>query len=422
LTRVALETLGCKLNQAESELLARQFTGAGYSLVSPQDTADIYILNTCTVTHIADSKSRHLLRMAHRRNPGALIVAIGCYPQRASDELANIEGVNLVIGNNEKLRLVELLQESGGSGSTFNTEEEAVDSSIFRTRSSIKVQDGCNKYCSYCIVPFVRGREKSLPPKQILNEIKKRVIQGYNEIVLTGTEIGSYYYTRSNLKGLLKKILNNTDISRIRLSSLQPQQISEELISLWKDRRLCPQFHLALQSGSDSVLKRMKRHYSTGDYFKAVSLIRNLLPDAAITTDIIVGFPGETDEEFMESYNFCRQIGFSRIHVFSYSQRSGTEAARFSNQLKAPVKKQRSQKMLVLAEESARNFSRQFFNKTMTVLWEQQSRGIWSGYTENYIKVYTKSNIDLTNKILPVKLVEIYKDGVWGEVEYIRLS
>ena len=422
MTRVALETLGCKLNQAESELLARQFTGAGYSLVSPQDTADIYILNTCTVTHIADSKSRHLLRMAHRRNPGALIVAIGCYPQRASDELANIEGVNLVIGNNEKLRLVELLQESGGSGSTFNTEEEAVDSSIFRTRSSIKVQDGCNKYCSYCIVPFVRGREKSLPPKQILNEIKQRVIQGYNEIVLTGTEIGSYYYTRSNLKGLLKKILNNTDISRIRLSSLQPQQISEELISLWKDRRLCPQFHLALQSGSDSVLKRMKRHYSTGDYFKAVSLIRNLLPDAAITTDIIVGFPGETDEEFMESYNFCRQIGFSRIHVFSYSQRSGTEAARFSNQLKAPVKKQRSQKMLVLAEESARNFSRQFFNKTMTVLWEQQSRGIWSGYTENYIKVYIKSDDDLTNEILPVKLVEIYKDGVWGEVEYIRLS
>ncbi len=415
--RVAIDTLGCKLNQAETESLARQCIAAGHRLVSSHDEYDIYILNTCTVTHIADSKSRHLLRLANRRNPGALIVAVGCYPQRAADELAQIEGVNFVIGNDEKHHLVEILQESDRLSNIVHAQEEVVDNSIFRTRTLIKVQDGCNKHCSYCIVPFVRGIEKSLPPEQVVAEIKQRVVQGYKETVLTGTEIGSYNYNETNLKGLLENILNNTNISRIRLSSLQPQQISEELFSLWKERRLCPQFHLALQSGSDSVLKRMKRRYGTGDYYNAVSFIRSQVPDAAITTDIIVGFPGETDEEFMESYEFCWQIGFSRIHVFSYSQRSGTEAALYPSQIKAPMKKQRSQKMLALAEESTHNFSRQFLNKTMTVLWEQQSRGIWSGYTDNYIKVYAKSNIDLTNKIMPVKLVEIYKDGVWGVME-----
>ncbi len=415
--KVALDTLGCKLNQAETESLARQFAESGYSLVSPHNEYDIYILNTCTVTHIADSKSRHLLRMANRRNPDALIIATGCYAQRVPDELAQIEGVNFVIGNDEKHHLVEILQESDRLSNIVHAQEETEDNSIFRTRSSIKVQDGCNKYCSYCIVPFVRGIEKSLPSEQVLDEIKKRVTQGYKEIVLTGTEIGSYNYNKTNLKNLLEKILNNTDINRIRLSSLQPQQIAEELVSLWGNRKLCPQFHLALQSGSDSVLKRMKRCYSTNDYYRAVSLIRSLVPDAAITTDIIVGFPGETDEEFMETYEFCRQIRLSRIHIFSYSQRSGTEAALFPNQIKAPVKKQRSQKMLALAEESAHNFCRQFLNKTMTVLWEQQSRGIWSGYTENYIKVYTKSNNDLTNEILPVRLVELYRDGVWGEID-----
>ncbi len=405
--KVVLDTLGCKLNQAETEVLARQFAEAGYRLVSLVDEADVYILNTCTVTHIADSKSRHLLRLAHRRNPDALVVAIGCYAQREPRELAQIEGVSLVVGNDEKPHLLRLIQESGYLSNPTPIQRSSTTNykPAFRTRAFIKVQDGCNSFCSYCIVPLVRGREQSLPVDQIVTEVRHRVANGYQEVVLTGTEISSYNYDSVSLKGLLEHILTETDVTRLRLSSLQPQEISPELIGLWRDSRLCPHFHLSLQSGSDGVLGRMKRRYRASDYQKAVSLIRTLVPNAAITTDIIVGFPGETEEEFEESYNFCRQLGFARIHVFSYSRRSGTEAAQLPHQISAQVKKERSQKMLALAKESAQNFRQQFLGKVMPVLWEKQSDGVWAGLTDNYIRVYTKSNEDLTNKLLPVKLV-----------------
>ncbi len=418
-TKVALDSLGCKLNQAETELLAKQFTEAGYRLVSPADEADVYILNTCTVTHVADSKSRHWLRKAHRRNPDALLVATGCYAQQAPKELAQIEGVCLVIGNDQKPYLLQLLEESGCIGSPAPVHRYSATShdNGFRTRAFIKVQDGCNSYCSYCIVPLVRGREKSLPTSQIVAEVKHRVAQGYKEVVLTGTKIGSYKHDGVNLKGLLEHILTETDVTRLRLSSLQPQEISPELIGLWHDQRLCPHFHLPLQSGSDAVLSRMKRHYSISDYQGAVSLIRALVPEAAITTDIIVGFPGESDEEFEQSYNFCRQMEFARIHVFPYSTRQGTEAAGMSNHIIDKVKTQRNQNLRALAKESTPNFSQRFLGRTMLVLWEKQSGdGIWSGLTHNYIKIYTKSDRDLTNKLLPVKLVEVREDGVWGEV------
>jgi len=415
-TKVALDTLGCKLNQAETELLVRQLAAVGYQLVSPADEADIYILNTCTVTHIADSKSRHQLRLAHRRNPDALVIATGCYAQRAPRELAQIEGVSLVLGNNEKLYLPLLLKESGCRGSPVSVQEGSTINhhAGFRTRALVKVQDGCNSFCSYCIVPLVRGREKSLPVDQVVDEVRHRVAQGYKEVVLTGVKIGSYNYDGVNLKRLLEHILNETDVDRLRLSSLQPWEISTELIELWRDQRLCPHFHLSLQSGSNEVLSRMKRHYSISDYEQSVSLIRNLVPEAAITTDIMVGFPGETDQEFEQSYDFCRRMEFARIHVFSYSLRQGTQAAQLPHQVSDKVKKERSQKMLALAKESAQNFSRHFLGRTMMVLFEQQSNGIWSGHTANYIKVYTKNTADLTNKLLPVKLEEIWKDGVWG--------
>jgi len=417
--KVALDTLGCKLNQAETELLARQFAEAGYRLVSAPDMVDVYILNTCTVTHIADSKSRHLLRLAHRRNPDTLVIATGCYAQRAPQELTQIKGVSLVVGNNEKQHLLKLLQESGRLNYPISVQEElaANQNPAFRTRAFIKVQDGCNSYCTYCIVPLVRGKEKSLPADQIVSEVRQRVAQGYKEVVLTGTEIGTYNYDGINLKGLLENILSKTNISRLRLSSLQPQEISSELIELWRDRRLCPHFHLSLQSGSDGVLRRMKRRYGTGYYREAVSLIRALVPDAAITTDIITGFPGETGGEFAESYNFCQQMCFARIHVFTYSPRQGTEAARMPDKVGPQVKKERSQKMLALARESAYDFRNQFLGRIMPVLWEKKSNGVWSGLTDNYIKVYTRSNEDLTNKVLPIKLVEIYGDGVRGEVK-----
>jgi threonylcarbamoyladenosine tRNA methylthiotransferase MtaB len=414
-TKVALDSLGCKLNQAETELFARQLAEAGYTLVSSAGEADIYILNTCTVTRIADRKSRHLLRLAHRQNPGARLVAIGCYAERSPQELAQIDGLDLVLGNEEKPHLLRWLQESGffrpplsiPAGCHYNGG---------RTRAFIKVQDGCHSFCTYCIVPLVRKKEESVPVDGIIAEIRRRVTEDAQEVVLTGTKIGSYHDNGVNLGGLLKSILAETDITRLRLSSLQPQEISPELLGLWRDSRLCPHFHLSLQSGSDTVLGQMKRHYTTADYQRVVSLIRGMVPEAAITTDVIVGFPGETEAEFQQSYNFCRQVAFARIHVFPYSPRQETEAARMPHQVADKIKRQRSHKMLALAEESVCNFRQRFLGKTMPVLWEKQSSGIWSGLTANYIKVYAESSDDLTNKLQPVKLVEIRGDGVRGTI------
>lgn len=409
--KVAVDFVGCKLNQAEIEHLARQLAGAGYTVVSPEERADIYILNTCTVTHIADGKCRRRLRTFRRANPDAGIIATGCYAQRAPEELARIEGVSLVAGNEEKPNLVPVLTESG----LINPREgKERDNAVFRTRALIKVQDGCTNFCAYCIVPFVRVGEMSLPADSILTEVKKREAEGYQEVILTGTEIGSYHHNGIDLKGLIELILAETEIPRIRLSSLQPPAISLKLVTLWRNGRLCRHLHLPLQSGSDSVLKRMNRRYTTAEYQQAVSLIRESVPDAAITTDVIVGFPGETGEEFEESYQFCRQVKFARSHIFPYSPRQGTQAASMPDQISPKIKKQRSEQMLALAKESAVNFRKQFIGKTTTVLWEQATRGIWSGLTDNYIKVYVKSKKDLANQLLTVKLVEIYKDGVWG--------
>ncbi|MFC2032767.1 tRNA (N(6)-L-threonylcarbamoyladenosine(37)-C(2))-methylthiotransferase MtaB [Chloroflexota bacterium] len=416
--KVALDSLGCKLNQAESELLTRQFAEAGYKLVSPSDEADVYILNTCTVTHIADSKSRHWLRLAHRRNPDAQVIATGCYAHRVPKELAEIEGVSLVLDNDKKPNLLKLLEESGRLSSPVRVEDETIPSHLptLRTRSFIKIQDGCNSFCAYCIVPVVRGREQSLPADQVVDEVRHRLAQGYKEAVLTGTKIGSYNDNGVRLSDLIRRILTETDVIRLRLSSLQPLEIFPELIELWFDQRLCPHFHLSLQSGSDSVLRRMNRRYSTSDYQVAVALIRARLPEVSITTDIIVGFPGETSKEFEESYEFCREMEFARIHVFPYSPREGTQAARLPQRVADKVKKVRTQQMLVLAKESLRNFNQRFLGKTMPVLWEQEHSGsLWSGLTANYIKVYTKSDKDLTNQVLPAKLVEIRGDGIWGE-------
>ena len=415
--RVKLDTLGCKLNQAETGLLAGQFVGAGYRLTSSLDEADIYILNTCTVTHIADRKSRHLLRMARRRNPAAVIIATGCYAQRARKKLADIDGVNMVLGNDEKMNMLRLLEaedyldKTDSNRGYFQIEHE----NVLRNRAFIKAQDGCDNLCAYCIVPMVRGREENLPVERIIAQVKDRVDCGYKEVVLTGTEIGSYRYNGISLSGLVEEILPKTGVIRLRLSSLQPHHITPQLMGLWHNQRLCPHLHLSLQSGSDSVLGRMKRRYSINDYSKAISLIRSIVPQAAITTDVIVGFPGESEDEFEESYSFCKGMGFARIHVFPFSPRPGTEADKMKGQISAKIKKQRSQRMLALAEESAYNYRKRFLGRTMPVLWEQKSNGIWSGLTGNYIRVYTKSNEDLGNRIIEVKLEKVWKDGIWGK-------
>jgi threonylcarbamoyladenosine tRNA methylthiotransferase MtaB len=285
-----------------------------------------------------------------------------------------------------------------------------------RTRTFLKVQSGCRNFCAYCIVPLVRSKEENVPLEKVTALVKGLVAQGYREVVLTGTEIGAYNVKGVDLEGLIKRILADTPVPRLRLSSLQPHQVQPSLIGLWQDARLCPHFHLSLQSGSDTVLKRMKRRYTATGFRQTVALIRANVPDAAITTDIIVGFPGETDAEFRETIDFCREVKFARIHVFPFSARPGTEASIMLQQVSAAVKKERTQEMLALAKESTCNFQQGFLGKTMAVLWEKESGGLWSGLTGNYIKVYIKSSTDLTNKIVPVKLQKLYRDGVWGEI------
>jgi threonylcarbamoyladenosine tRNA methylthiotransferase MtaB len=410
---VVLETLGCKLNQAETQQLAAQLEQAGYRLVDSPQKADIYILNTCTVTHVADRKSRHLLRLARRLNPSVRLIAVGCYAHRAPQELEQIEGVDLVLNNDQKNDLVSIL------GNTYSIKQPFTDVLLNqrgnRNRAFLKVQDGCHNFCAFCIVPYVRTREVSLPVSEIVAQIKEKTAAGFKEVVLTGTEVGTYRSDGTDLSGLLKHILEETDIRRLRLSSLQPPEISENLVGLWRDPRLCSHFHLSLQSGSDSVLKRMKRHYTIDDYLLAVILIRDSVPDVAITTDVIVGFPGETETEFQETFEFCRKMRFARIHVFPFSLRPGTLAATLPDQISAAVKKERSRQMLALSKENSKNFRKGFLGRTLEVLWEQSTDGIWSGLTGNYVRVYSRVDVDLSSKIITVKLERIYKDGVWGE-------
>jgi threonylcarbamoyladenosine tRNA methylthiotransferase MtaB len=426
--RVAFYTLGCKLNQAETESLVGQFSQSGFQLVSPNDVADIYIANTCTVTHIADRKSRHWLRLARRRNPQALIIATGCYAQRSPQELAQL--ADLVVDNTEKEHLLALIQtrslERRGPKpvlSLSKDEGEAKQSQMLaatiRTRSLIKIQNGCPSSCTYCIVPKVRPREYSLPASQIIDEVKQKVALGYKEVVLTGTKVGSYKDDGTNLRDLVQRIFRDTSIERLRLSSLQPSEISSEFLVLWQDERLCRHFHLALQSGSETVLQRMRRSYSLGQYQRTINLIKEKIPEVAITTDIMVGFPGESDEEFEQSYSFCQQAGFANIHVFPFSPRLETAAAGMPEQIKDKVKQERNQWMLELSRSSRRRFCEQFLGQTMPVLWEKETSpgsGIYSGLTGNYIRVFAHSEKPLSNEITPVKLVEFHNQGIWGEL------
>jgi threonylcarbamoyladenosine tRNA methylthiotransferase MtaB len=415
--KVVFHTLGCKLNQAESEFLARQFAEAGYRVVSG-DGADIYVLNTCTVTHIADRKSRHLLRLWRRRNPEALIIATGCYAERVPQELSQV-GAGLVVGNEQKVHLLDVLKDVPAPAACCSAEQFVADG-VSRVRSFIKIQDGCNDACAYCIVPVVRGREHCLPMADVVNEVKARVAAGYKkEVVLTGTKIGNYKHNGANLKQLVEQVLAVTGVERLHLSSLQPQDISPELLIPWQDPRLCRHFHLALQSGSNAVLVRMKRRYSVDDYRQVVSLIRKIVPDAAITTDIMVGFPGESAEEFEESYRFCEEIDFANIHVFSYSPRPGTLAARMVRQVDDRLKKERSLRMLELAQRSVHKFCQRFLGQNMTVLWEKEvtpGSGVYSGLSHNYIRVLTQSSEPLTNRFRLVRMIRLYKQGLWGEV------
>ena len=413
---VTFHTLGCKLNQAETEHLTFQFAEAGYCIATDEN-ADICILNTCTVTHIADRKSRHILRLLRKKNPNAFIVAAGCYADRDPQKLDQT-GIDLVIGNNQKMDLIKLIEKNlADNQSRLN--RSSTGNCFSRVRSFIKIQDGCNDYCSYCIVPLVRGQEVSLSADEIISQIKSRVAAGYNETILTGTKIGTYNYNGTDLQKLINRILNETDIKRLHLSSLQPQEISKELLGLWQDSRLCRHFHIALQSGSETVLQRMRRHYSLSDYNRAISMVRQSIPDPAITTDIMVGFPGESEKEFDETLQFCQDREFAAIHVFTYSPRPGTLAKDMDGQVNDRKKKERSLKMLALARESRQKFNKQFIGQITEVLWESEVgpySGIYSGLTDNYIRLYTYSHQPINNQIISTRLIKKYKQGLWGEL------
>jgi threonylcarbamoyladenosine tRNA methylthiotransferase MtaB len=404
---VSIRTLGCKLNQAESEALTRQFAAAGY-IVTIGDKADVFILNTCSVTHAADRKARQQLRVLRKLNPEALIIATGCYAEWAGAALRDY-GADTVVGNVEKAMLLQMVEDEREAITVRRSSD--LDARSERTRSFVKIQDGCRNFCSYCIVPLLRCDVYSRDMDTIVAEIKERVNEGYKEAVLTGTEIGSYDYHGAGLADLIERILDQTGIERLHLSSLQPAHIVKSLLDLWKDERIIRHFHLALQSGSDKVLKRMKRRYNTLDFEEAVKQLRDYVPGASLTTDVMVGFPGESEEEFRESYDFCRRMKFSAMHVFAYSPRPGTAAAKMTAKVGEKIKGERSAHMLDLAARSADEFAESCCGQTRRVLWENEVRpgsGIYVGLTDNYIRVYASSAHNMsgissrTRLLLPV--------------------
>ncbi|MFC1943923.1 tRNA (N(6)-L-threonylcarbamoyladenosine(37)-C(2))-methylthiotransferase MtaB [Chloroflexota bacterium] len=415
--RVSLQTLGCKLNQAETESLARRLDALGFQVVAPGKDADVYLLNTCTVTHAADRKCRHLIRLARRSNAHALIAVTGCYAERAPLELSKVGGIDLISGNGDKGFLPEKLSALFGSPKPGGENSEL----RLRTRAQVKVQEGCSQTCTFCIVPGTRGRGRSVPPRQVVAQVRERAAEGHQEVVLTGTQIGDYRGEgESGLHELVERILAETDIPRIRLSSLQPMHINRDFLLLWRDARICRHLHLPLQSGSDSVLGRMGRLYSTSEYETAVDLAREMIPDLGLTTDIIVGFPGEDEGEYEKGFRFCERIGFSRIHVFPYSDRPGTSAALMRNKVGESVKKERLRAMLALAGESSRRFRQKFIGKTLSVLIEgvgsRDDECLWVGYSDNYLKVFINSGESLANKLVWAQIAAEYDKGLHGQI------
>jgi threonylcarbamoyladenosine tRNA methylthiotransferase MtaB len=422
-TGVCLLTLGCKLNQADSEAIARDLLAAGCQVVDRPAAADAFVINTCSVTHVADRKARHLARLARRLSPGAPVIVTGCYVETAGPGLRAAMDADLILGNDEKPSVAARLTRMAACrpGGVTDARPRPDPVTPLRTRAFLKVQEGCNDVCAFCVVPRTRGRERSVPVEEVVSAVRAREEEGVQEVVLTGTQLGAYKpagqtnggngAAGSGLRVLLRAVLAETAVPRLRLSSLQPQDITPGLLSLWEDPRLCRHFHLALQSGSDAVLSRMRRRYTADDFRRALALIRRHVPDAAVTTDVMVGFPGESEPDFEATYAFCREAAFARLHVFPYSRRPGTVAARpplADDQVPEPVKRERTRRLLALGRDLRADFEERFRGRVMPVLWERArpSEGglLWEGLTDNYIRVFTRSDADLWNRILPVRL------------------
>jgi len=415
--QIHLKTLGCRLNEAELETWAQAFQRAGHGITRRVDDAQLVIINSCAVTQDAVKKSKQLIRRIHRDNPQAKLVVSGCYATLNEEEAAQLMGVDLIVSNKDKNQLVEktLAELNLDTMPAMSTEPGEV--SLFsrgRQRAFVKVQDGCRYRCTFCIVTVARGEESSRPIAAVIEEINNLHSQGINEVIITGVHLGGYGSDiDSNLVALIREILAKTDIPRLRLGSLEPWELPAGFFELFKNPRLMPHLHLPLQSGSDSVLRRMARRCKTEEFALMVAEARATIPNFNITTDIIVGFPGETEQEWQDSFDYIKRIGFGHIHIFSYSPREGTKAAGLPDQISAEVKKQRSKQLHELAESLKQAFINQNLDNQADVLWEGQTENLdnglvrYFGYTPNYLRVAcdVKANVVLENQILPSQLL-----------------
>ena len=428
--RVASHALGCKVNQYESEAIAELFAEKGYEIVGIDEPADIYIINTCTVTNFGDKKSRQLIRKVKRQNEDAIVAAIGCYAQTAADEIKNIEGINLIIGTKGRKDIVDLVESYKPQMGVVCTVGEIMKEHEFehltintladRTRAYLKIQDGCSQFCSYCIIPYARGPIRSRDPEDIIAEVKVLAENGFKEIILTGIHVASY---GKDLKGttlldVIKRVQAVEGIERVRFSSVEPNIITREFAEeLSKMPKVCDHFHLSLQSGCDKTLKRMNRKYDSAKYYEAVEILREYFPNVALTTDIIAGFPGETEEDFEDSLAFADKVHFSKIHAFPYSPKRGTPAAKMPDQIHNNVKSERTKRLIALSDSMADEFIGSFMGKVMPVLYEREiEKDVYEGYTTNYIRVMAKSSINIQNMILDTKFVSAENEVAFGEI------
>lgn len=413
---------GCKVNQYETNAMKQKFIDNGYKIVNFEETADIYIVNTCTVTNMADRKSRQILRRAKQINPNSLLVIVGCYVQVGKKELEQIEEIDLILGNNEKNNIVEYVEdykEKQSIVSDINNQKEYKDfgetTYTEKVRAFIKIQDGCNNFCSYCIIPFARGRVRSRKIENVVSEITDIAQKGIKEVVITGIHIASYgidFDEKIELIDLLEEINKIDGIERIRLGSLEPKLITEQFIErLSKLEKICNQFHMSLQSGCDETLKRMNRRYTTQEFEKGVQILRNAYPNSLLTADIIVGFPGETEEEFNTTCNFLKKIGFYKIHTFKYSKRKGTVAEKMPNQISSQLQEERSKKIIELSNEMQNSYNNSYVGKKVKVLFEEKEGEYYKGHTPNYMLIRVKTEENLENEIRTVQIENINLKG-----------
>jgi threonylcarbamoyladenosine tRNA methylthiotransferase MtaB len=429
----ALHNLGCKVNSYETEAMQQLLEEAGYEIVPFHEKADVYIINTCSVTNIADRKSRQMLHRAKKQNPDAVVVAAGCYVQAAAEELKADLAVDVIIGNNKKQDLLPILEEyfkdkSDSShvieiSETHEYERLSIHKIADHTRAFLKIQDGCNQFCSYCIIPYTRGRVRSRRPDEVVAEVRELAAAGYQEVVLTGIHLSSYGVDfkeeekKENLLSLIKQVHEVEGIRRIRLGSLEPRIITEEFAqALASMPKFCPHFHLSLQSGCDKTLKRMNRHYTTEEYAAGCEILRRYFDNPAITTDVIVGFPGETEEEFEETKAFLERIGFYEMHIFKYSRRAGTRADRMPEQVPEQVKSVRSEILLKLEKQMSKAYRESFLGRNKTVLLEEKTeingREYMIGHTMEYVKAVVPYEENLKNKMAEGVLKGVLNDEV----------